>query len=258
MRRSVTGETTTLDANKPANLLIDSLQAYRSPQRRAQWAIALIALIAIGSLIAVVFRIHERNLLVDLSTRNISANFLQLVQESDQRISSISTVLAVLNLLTVIPFLMWFNRSYRNLLAFGATDLRYGRSPNWAWISFFIPLLNIIRPFQNAQEIWTNTQSALSSQMPDRQWVVQQWWASYMAMNLLAQIAVRALRNTKTLDDLFNLNAVMLVSDIVVMIASVLAIVFLQRLTERQELKYREMLRATAEPAANAAATSAT
>ncbi|MBL8156364.1 MAG: DUF4328 domain-containing protein [Anaerolineae bacterium] len=234
-----------LDANQPANPM-QSLQAYRSPRRRAQWAMALIALIAIASLILVVFRISERNLLVDLSTGNISTNSLRLAQESDQRIASISTVLFVLNLLTVIPFLMWFNRSYRNLLAFGATGLRYGQSPNWAWISFFIPLLNIIRPFQTAQEMWTHTQSTLSSQMPDRDSIVLRWWASYMAMNLLGQITVRAWRDFESFDDIFNANGLSLASDIAVIIASVLAIVFLRRLTERQEMKYQEMTKATA------------
>jgi hypothetical protein len=54
--------------------------------------------------------------------------------------------------LTGVFFLVWVYRAYKNLKALGATDLNY--SPGWAIGGFFVPILNIVRPYQVISEIW--------------------------------------------------------------------------------------------------------
>ena len=66
---------------------------------------------------------------------------------------------AVLDLLSgafgiwaLVVWMMWVHRTYRNLPALGATDLRF--SPGWAVGYYFIPVLQFFRPFQVMRETW--------------------------------------------------------------------------------------------------------
>ena len=64
----------------------------------------------------------------------------------------IRVVLMAVALLSALFFLIWIYRAHRNLKALGATDLSY--SPGWAVGGFFVPILNIVRPYQVISEIW--------------------------------------------------------------------------------------------------------
>ncbi|HEX8163778.1 MAG TPA: DUF4328 domain-containing protein [Pyrinomonadaceae bacterium] len=52
---------------------------------------------------------------------------------------------------TVVAFLMWLHRAYKNLHAFG---VRTEMSPGWAVGNWFIPFLNLVRPYQSVKELW--------------------------------------------------------------------------------------------------------
>jgi hypothetical protein len=53
---------------------------------------------------------------------------------------------------TIVIFLMWLHRAYRNLPALGAPKPRFSPSGAvWAW---FIPILNLWRPYQILREVW--------------------------------------------------------------------------------------------------------
>ena len=53
---------------------------------------------------------------------------------------------------TAIAFMTWLYRCRANLRAFGTRHLRYSR--NWAVFGFLIPVLNLVRPYQVAREVW--------------------------------------------------------------------------------------------------------
>ena len=66
--------------------------------------------------------------------------------EIDAQTVLIRLALFIVVLLTAVSFLAWIYRAHKNLRALGATDLKY--SPGWAIGGFFIPFLNIVRPYQ--------------------------------------------------------------------------------------------------------------
>jgi hypothetical protein len=57
-----------------------------------------------------------------------------------------------------ITFLMWLHRSYRNLPALGATELRF--SPGWAVGWWFVPFANFVQPVRVVTEVWQASQAA--------------------------------------------------------------------------------------------------
>jgi hypothetical protein len=99
-------------------------------------------------------------------------------------------------LLAIAPvFIVWFHRLYTNLPALGAAELRFGRG--WAIGAWFVPLLNLWRPKQIANDIW-RASDPQSDAGTGPQWqqrpvagVVHLWWALYLLSNLVNQAVVR-------------------------------------------------------------------
>jgi hypothetical protein len=114
---------------------------------------------------------------------------------SDQRQGLIALLQPLLYLGTVVAFLVWFRRAYRNLPAFGAESLRF--SSGWAVGAWFVPFLNLVRPKQLADDIWRASDPALPPQ-PGAAWKQQRvpallhwWWALFIATNLLGWASLR-------------------------------------------------------------------
>jgi len=59
---------------------------------------------------------------------------------------------AVLLLATGICFFVWMYRRDKNLRAFGAEELQF--RPGWVVGYFFVPIMNLYRPYQALSEIW--------------------------------------------------------------------------------------------------------
>jgi hypothetical protein len=87
----------------------------------------------------------------------------------------LSEVVALVNVLVhiacVVLFCVWFHRAYGNLLALGEPRLRF--APGWAPGSFFVPILNLFRPYQIAREIWQKSGG-------DSGGLVAAWWTLFL------------------------------------------------------------------------------
>lgn len=97
---------------------------------------------------------------------------------------------AVLLLGIAAYFLGWTYRLSRNLRAFGAAGLR--TAPMWAVLFFFVPLLNLYRPFQTFREIWQASDpnlAALAWRKTRPPALLGFWWASVLLMDVLDALA---------------------------------------------------------------------
>jgi hypothetical protein len=73
-------------------------------------------------------------------------------------VRSTRTIILIAQGVTALAFIFWFHRAYRNLIRTGIRDVRYG--PGWAIGGWFIPLFNLVRPKQVANDIWKGSASA--------------------------------------------------------------------------------------------------
>ena len=84
----------------------------------------------------------------------------------------------IVEAITAILFIIWFYRAYRNLVRVGISDLRFG--PGWAIGGWFIPIFNLFRQKQIANDIWKASSSARTvglarwREMP--LWGTLNWW----------------------------------------------------------------------------------
>ena len=74
------------------------------------------------------------------------------VQSNDDRQLVVTVVYTALSFVAVVFFIRWFWSAYWNLRPLGQPESRF--HPAWAMVSWFIPIFNIWRPKQVANDIW--------------------------------------------------------------------------------------------------------
>jgi len=91
-----------------------------------------------------------------------------------------------------VAFIAWLHRARINARAFGCRRFRFSRI--WAIVGFFVPILNLFRPYQVVSEVWrasdpraVETPMAWIS-MPVSRCVIA-WWVTFLATVFLEILA---------------------------------------------------------------------
>jgi uncharacterized membrane protein len=98
-------------------------------------------------------------------------------------------------ILTVIFFLIWLHRSYKNLDPLGARHLEH--TPGWAVGYWFIPILNLFKPFQVVRDIWNESDPDVDPEMGflsgggGTPALLGVWWALWLSSNIIANASSR-------------------------------------------------------------------
>lgn len=86
---------------------------------------------------------------------------------------------------SAVCFLIWFHQAHTNLKALGVVGLTY--TSGWAVGCWFVPILNFYRPVQIAQEIWRQSDPAMSrsADSAPSSPLIGMWWVTWMASNVI-------------------------------------------------------------------------
>ena len=167
------------------------------------------------------------------------------VADAHDRVGTMFELLFVVCIPTVILFLVWVHRASANLRFLGALGQRF--SPGWAVGWWFIPLMNLSRPYQAMAEVWRGSDPDLlskgridwkyGSSAPLLGW----WWGFWIASGLVGVIAgfVRAgeAHSVQSSGELWWY----LLASALMLGAGVMAILVVRRVTAMQEEKHRRM-----------------
>lgn len=147
---------------------------------------------------------------------------------------------------TVVVFCIWIHGAYANLKFFPVTGLQY--SAGWAVGYFFVPILNLYRPYQVAQEMWKASDPDVtlnnggSWRSVSGSSVIGMWWTFWILGNIVTNISAR-LSLKGDLDP--NAEASLLL-DIagngLETIAGLAAIVMIKQLRDRQVKKFARVV----------------
>jgi hypothetical protein len=177
--------------------------------------------------------------------RTISAEEAD-VNDSRQALIAIVQVLGYI--VTAIGFLIWIHRAHRNLPALGAKNLEF--TPGWAVGGFFVPFLNLFRPYKVMVEIW-KASSPEFGVSDDISWeyaasspLLGFWWGFWIISNILGRLVGKLSVGAKSADDFLSVTWLSIASNIVSMLAAVLAITVVWLIDKRQEEKHRLLLAA--------------
>jgi hypothetical protein len=146
---------------------------------------------------------------------------------------------------TIVAFLMWLHRAYSNLRPLGAQQLN--DTPGWAVGSFFIPFVNLVRPYKAVREVWrwskpvsdaSNEIAGLSFTADTSAPLVGLWWGLWIASNVLSNLFYRASKEKDAPEIFAGLG---LAADVMTILAAAAAIFMIYKIDRMQEDKSMQL-----------------
>lgn len=219
--------------------------SFASTNALTTWSVALLSFYILVLIIAIISGLLELQLV-----RNAQLGFHVSEADaatSDSRQQTIAIFQTCVYLTTGIVFLVWKNKSYKNLAALGAKGLEY--SSGWAVGSYFVPFISLFRPFQIMREIWKacdpksdigNSATGIEWKSSSSSFLLPLWWTFFVTDVILGRISFRSLLDAKTLNEIYNASLATLLSDSIGVPLTIAAILLVKQINKRQESKYRE------------------
>lgn len=143
---------------------------------------------------------------------------------------------------TIVFFLLWLHRAYKNLRAFG---VRTEQTPGWAVGNWFIPILNLFRPYQNVKELWIKSDPDVDFAHGFAQpgpgardtTIIGLWWAAWLIAGFVDRILFRLMMRADTPGEVSALTPLGVASDLLTIISAVLAFLVVKTIDRMQEEK---------------------
>ena len=114
----------------------------------------------------------------------------------------------------------------------GAKDMKFspGRSVGW----FFIPVVNLWKPFQAMQEIYNASLNPANWKDLGKPKIVLQWWGLWMISNSLNQFNNKKAEKAETISELINVNLLNQAGEILWIILCVTFLSLVKKISKSQ------------------------
>ena len=204
--------------------------AIRNNAHRAREIISIFYVVIAFSVFNILSTGWQYLLLVDVE-KNPENLDMDEINTSDtvQGVLAVATI--IVSLLTIIYFIRWFRRAYNNVHAIPGAQVSL--SEGWAAGSWFIPILNLFRPFQIMKETWYETQRAIPHRIDGIQSTgfVGIWWAAYLIMTIYNNFTFRFSYRAETLSELITARKLEIIGEFISIPAAVLTILLIKKMS---------------------------
>lgn len=153
-------------------------------------------------------------------------------EANDARQALIGMAYLGIFIVTGITFLKWIYRTNVNCRGFGARGMQF--TPGWAAGWYFIPILNLVRPYQAMKEIWKVSTDPLRWQEQEGSVVLRLWWTFWILAGITGQITFRTNMAVKDLPSLETATVASIISGFVDIALTLVAIQLVSRITQKQ------------------------
>lgn len=123
-------------------------------------------------------------------------NAVEFIDFNGIELSPLSTAVAIVYLCSFATFVisivlvsLWIYRAHDNLRAAGVTDLEFTPGSSIGW--FFVPIMNLFKPFQAMKELWNRSHGTSDGYGELSPSTVATWWTLWIARNIVTLLSVR-------------------------------------------------------------------
>jgi hypothetical protein len=169
------------------------------------------------------------------------------------RLGFCSVSLITVRIIAVIGFMFWTYRVARNLPALGTEDPEY--SPGWTVGFYFIPILNLFRPYQAMLEVWIGSSPKQLDWKEKSQVSVpllSVWWGVWLASAFVGRMLQGMAQGERGVDELLTHNYLVIAVVLLLEIPRDLLSIWLVRtVTAAQEQRHHLLVASPPPPAAS-------
>ena len=208
--------------------------------KRGETVILFFWLVCVMSLISAISNFFEWGLLNRLTEEYVSE---EEATANDIRQFLIGLLVIGFNITLIVTYLNWFRRAYGNLVRLKQYPLEYSEvEVAWSW---FIPIVNLYKPYKAAREIVRYYRMKAMELTDDHKSSIDLtllgiWWALWLIRNFTGNFVSRMTWSAEELDELIFASELNIVSDLIDIPAAIAAIFVIKRITEDEKtlLKY--------------------
>jgi hypothetical protein len=208
-----------------------------SLKERARPLVGLLIAVVLLDAIAVASGAFEVKLVADLARGK--AGLDATGQASDERQQFIELFHFALFITTLIFWVRWFHHSYRTTQTLGSSGFRFpAHQAAWSW---FVPIFNLVRPKQIADDIWRSSDPSVPISHGES-WktkLVPAWlhvWWFFAVVSAIAGFAgARLVRSGEDVREILTGSWISVIGDLAGLIAAAFAVRLVRKVTERIE-----------------------
>ena len=201
---------------------------FRDPTPLTKWVVALLyAEIAIAAG-AIVSGMLEANLLREIVSAGATPDMKAAAASNDLRQIVMGFAQAAAYGAAGVAILMWIYRANWNARQLGAKGMRF--TPGWAVGWFFVPFLNLWKPYEAMKEIWKASANPANWQAESVPLLLHAWWFLWAGSAVYSQIAFRLYLKAQTIDEFIIANRATLIADAAEIMTCIAAIMLIRRL----------------------------
>jgi hypothetical protein len=168
----------------------------------------------------------------------------QTEMANNLRLLAVGGAAILTRILTIIFFCMWAYRAYGNLTALGAYGLR--TTPGWIVGYFFIPIMQLFRPYQLHAETWKASDPDVPEWHPgvpeaESAPIVGLWWTFWLLSLFAERAAMKFPTKENDFDSSILSDWVTIAAELLTIAAGVFAILVVRGITQRQEEKFERL-----------------
>jgi hypothetical protein len=221
------------------------MEALRPNNQRAKTALIFLWIVFGLNIISLISECMQYNLLQSVSGGGLVTE--EEASSNDLRERFVSILYALVYIPCGILFICWFRRAYYNLHL--RTDyLRYDEG--WAAGGWFVPFLNLVRPFQIMRELYEETDAILvkrSEGYTERtnKMLLGFWWALWVISSILGRIFYKM--DTDTLDEMISFTENQMLLSVITIPLGLMAIKLVRDYSQMETL-LRELPEPSVEP----------
>lgn len=204
----------------------------RPNSQRAQFAIIMIGIVLVIEVIAIVSGVLQYKLLETAAAGGFVPQAEIEYNDLRERIIAIAYLIAFI--ISAFTFIQWFRRAYFNL-HLKAELLSY--TEGWAAGGWFVPFLNLVRPYRIMKELHEETNQLIDQKGMDTKnhlMIINCWWTLWILSNVVGNITSKMYPNPQTIDDYLNATVVDMVSHAFGIPLAIVAMVLIIRQSESE------------------------
>ncbi|MEL7122485.1 MAG: DUF4328 domain-containing protein [Bacteroidota bacterium] len=127
----------------------------------------------------------------------------QAINLNDLREGVIGIAYFIAYVISAVVYIQWFRRAYYNLHQ-KVNVLTY--TEGWAAGGWFVPFLNLVRPYQIMRELYVESKILLSRGQEERKSAnlifINVWWGLWLVSNVYNNIVTRVVLDAESMDEL--------------------------------------------------------
>lgn len=157
-------------------------------------------------------------------------------EANDAREQLIALLQLAVFIATIVTWLVWQFRAYANLRLVGSRETEY--TPGWSVGYWFIPILNLFRPYQITAELWRrselqNARDPLGGLSGPA--LIGVWWIVYLVSGGTGRVYASMMTRAKTLEQFITVTDLGIVNDSIVVGSTILAILVVRGIDRFQQ-----------------------